>query len=169
MKEDTKVQNLFDRFTDEFLAYQQMGGGISPSIALSAQDLSRIKTFSESLSKKQEAKEKSNAYLKESIDMSTATLCDELWIIMDQIYEMKPTKFVKAQSAPLLESYGSSDESKPATFQQKRAVQSWFCHYASVSDDIETSHAERDASIPLSFANANESLRDTRCLVPDSC
>ncbi|KAI8896798.1 hypothetical protein BC833DRAFT_596054 [Globomyces pollinis-pini] len=164
MKEDPQVQKIFDKFNEEFLAYQQMGGGISPSIALSAQDLSRIQTFSESLYKKQEAKEKSNAYLKESIDMSAETLCDELWTVMDKIYEKKPTKFVKAQSAPHFESFELSNSFKPATFHQKRAVQSWFCHYASSeSDDVDTSYGESETYIPTSETKVEQFEHETFC------
>ncbi|KAI8896799.1 hypothetical protein BC833DRAFT_596056 [Globomyces pollinis-pini] len=138
MKEDTQVQNLLHRFNEEFMAYQQMGGGISPYIALSAPDLSRTQTFSESLCKNQESKPKSPAYLKESIDMSMETLCDEMWVVMDKIYETNPSNFWKTQSVPHLQTYGVSDSFKPATLQQIRAVKSWFCHYSTGElDDVD--------------------------------
>ncbi|KAI8892668.1 hypothetical protein BC833DRAFT_611023 [Globomyces pollinis-pini] len=124
-----RVKQMLLRMTNECNDYQDMGRDISPLIELSAETCNRMDTFRTSICKRQVAKEDSDAYYTEPFYISSETLCDQFLEVMDKIYEEKPPNLFKSHSAPELQNSTQSDLFHPATFQQKRAVQSWFSEY----------------------------------------
>ncbi|KAI8891540.1 hypothetical protein BC833DRAFT_613719 [Globomyces pollinis-pini] len=169
MQKDTEVQSLLDKFNDEFMAYQQMGGAVLPSIALSTKDLCATQTFSDPVCKKQ-TKEMFNVHMNNSIDTSTETLCDEIPVGTSNTYQINSSKLVKAQSVPNLQNYGSSDAVKRANF---CSVQSWFCPDISCeSDDVDSFYGENVACKPTPITKDENhqkdiSSSDSSLLIPE--